>query len=156
MQRFYFGEFSAEIDDSRSHGLYRGREPIGLSDVPRKVLFILLQHRPRPVRAKTLLNQLWHPGANSSNVAKQVRSLRVVMGDERSGRYVRTLKKEGYAFVMPVTEAHAETSAEQHRLECLAVEVRALEYFTAGSGLGPPPDRPPPPVRSKSAYSWMR
>ena len=35
---------------------------------------------------------------------------------------------------MPVTEAHAETSAEQHRLECLAVEVRALEYFTAGSG----------------------
>jgi hypothetical protein len=30
----------------------------------------------------------------------------------------------------------------QHRewaLECLAVELRALEYFTAGSGLGPPP-----------------
>jgi DNA-binding winged helix-turn-helix (wHTH) protein len=117
MQRLYFGEFSAEIDDSRCHGLYRGREPIGLSDVPRKVLFILLQHRPRPVPAKTLLKELWHPGANPSNVAKQVRSLRVVMGDERSGRYMRTLKKEGYAFVMPVTEAPAEPGAEQHRLE---------------------------------------
>ena len=53
MQRLCFGEFSAEIDDSRCHGLYRGRVPIGLSDVPRKVLFILLQHRPRPVPAKT-------------------------------------------------------------------------------------------------------
>ncbi len=24
-------------------------------------------------------------------------------------------------------------------LECLGVELKALEYFTAGSGLGPPP-----------------
>lgn len=117
MQRLHFGEFSAEIDDSRCHGLYRGREPIGLSDVPRKVLFTLLQHRPRPVPAKTLLNELWHPGANPSNVAKQVRSLRAAMDDKRSGRYVRTLNKEGYAFVMPVTETPAETTAEEHRLQ---------------------------------------
>jgi DNA-binding winged helix-turn-helix (wHTH) protein len=116
MQRLYFGEFSAEIDDSRCHGLYRGREPIGLSDVPRKVLFILLQQRPRPVPAKTLLKELWHPGANPSNVAKQVRSLRLAMGDARSGRYMRTLKKEGYAFVMPVTEAAAETRVEQSQV----------------------------------------
>jgi DNA-binding winged helix-turn-helix (wHTH) protein len=116
MQRLYFGEFSAEIDDSRCYGLYRGREPIGLSDVPRKVLFILLQHRPKPVPAKTLLKELWHPGANPSNVAKQVRSLRVAMGDERSGRYTRTLKKEGYAFVMPVTEAPAETRVKESPL----------------------------------------
>ena len=113
MQRLCFGEFSAEIDDSRCHGLYRGREPIGLSNVPRKVLFILLQHRPRPVTAKTLLKELWHPGANPSNVAKQVRSLRVAMGDERSGTYMRTLKKEGYAFVMPVTEGMAGTRVEE-------------------------------------------
>lgn len=117
MQRLYFGKFSAEIDDTGCHGLYRGREPIGLSDVPRKVLFALLQHRPRPVPAKTLLKELWHPGANPSNVAKQVRSLRAAMGDGRSGRYMRTLKKEGYAFVMPVREAPAETSAEERRLE---------------------------------------
>lgn len=117
MKRLYFGEFSAEIDDTRCHGLYRGREPIGLSDVPRKVLFTLLQHRPRPVPAKTLLKELWPPGANPSNVAKQVRSLRMVMGDERSGRYMRTLKKQGYAFVMPVTETPARPSVESRRLE---------------------------------------
>jgi DNA-binding winged helix-turn-helix (wHTH) protein len=123
MQRLYFGEFSAEIDDSRCHGLYRGREPIGLSDVPRKVLFILLQHRPRPVTAKTLLNALWHPGANPSNVAKQVRALREVLGDGRAGRYMRTLKKEGYAFVMPVTEAP----------EAPRVEERAPEHASPGA-----------------------
>jgi DNA-binding winged helix-turn-helix (wHTH) protein len=112
MRQLYFGEFSAELDESGCHGLFRGHEPIGLSDVPRKVLFILLEHRPRPVTAKTLLNELWHPGANPSNVAKQVRALRVAMSDDRSGgNYIRTIKKEGYAFVMPVKESPAGTSA---------------------------------------------
>ena len=117
MQRLYFGEFSAEIDDSRCHGLYRGRLPVPLSDVPRKVLFLLLQHRPRPVTAKTLLKALWPPGVNPSNVAKQVRALRLAMGDERTGRYTSTLKKEGYAFVMPVMEVPAVTPVEESRLK---------------------------------------
>lgn len=127
MQRLYFGEFSAEIDDSGCHGLYRGRVPVALSDVPRKVLFTLLQHRPRPVTAKTLLQELWPPGANPSNVAKQVRALRLAMGDERKGRYMSTLKKEGYAFVMPVLEAPAETRVEE----------RALVTASAGGAASP-------------------
>ena len=108
MRQLYFGEFSAELDESSCQGLFRGHEPVALSDVPRRVLFILLEHRPRPVTAKTLLNELWHVGANPSNVAKQVRALRVAMGDEHApGTYIRTVNKEGYAFVMPVTEASA-------------------------------------------------
>jgi hypothetical protein len=55
----------------------------------------------------SLLNELWHPGANPSNVAKQVRALRLEMGDEHEQRYIRTLKKEGYAFVKPVAESPA-------------------------------------------------
>ena len=109
-RQLYFGEFSAELDASDCRGLYRGHEPIGLSDVPRKVLFLLLQERPRPVLAKALMNALWHPGANPSNVAKQVKALRIAMGDERSQEYIRTVKKEGYAFVMPVTEAPMATN----------------------------------------------
>ena len=93
------------------------------------MLFILLQHRPRPVPAKTLLKELWHPGANPSNVAKQVRSLRVAMGDERSGTYMRTLKKEGYAFVMPVTEGMAGTRVEEAPLS------------RAGGGAAAPPSK---------------
>jgi DNA-binding winged helix-turn-helix (wHTH) protein len=104
MRQLRFGEFSAEIDDSGCHGLFRGEQPVGLSDVPRKVLFVLLQHRPRPVLSKLLLQELWHPGANPSNIAKQVRVLRMALGDEHSQRYIMTVKKEGYAFVMPVTE----------------------------------------------------
>jgi DNA-binding winged helix-turn-helix (wHTH) protein len=104
MRELHFGDFSAEIDESGCHGLFRAQRPVGLSDVPRRVLFVLLQHRPRPVGAKLLLKVLWHPGANPSNVAKQVRALRTAMGDERAGRYIATVKKEGYAFVMPVTE----------------------------------------------------
>lgn len=107
MRQFFFGQFSAEIDEARCHGLYRGSVPVALSDVPRKVLFILLRQRPRPVLAKALLKELWHSGANPSNVAKQVSALRVAMEDEHSGRYIRTVKKEGYAFVMPVAESPA-------------------------------------------------
>jgi len=112
MRQLHFGEFSAELDESHCYGLFRKHEPVGLSDVPRKVLFLLLERRPRPVAAKTLLRELWHLGANSSNVAKQVRALRVALGDAHSaGAYIRTIKKEGYAFVMPVTESPADAGA---------------------------------------------
>jgi DNA-binding winged helix-turn-helix (wHTH) protein len=112
MRQLFFGEYTVELDESHCQGLYRGHEPVGLSDVPRRVLFILLEHRPRPVAAKKLLNELWHSGANPSNVAKQVRALRAAMRDERGpGAYIRTIKKEGYAFVMPVTESPADTGA---------------------------------------------
>jgi DNA-binding winged helix-turn-helix (wHTH) protein len=111
IQRLFFGEFSAELDEERCHGLYRQHEPVGLSDMPRKVLFSLLQHRPRPVIAKALLEQLWPPGANASNLAKQVRTLRRAFGDEQAQRYIRTLNKEGYAFVMMVTSAPVEPRA---------------------------------------------
>jgi DNA-binding winged helix-turn-helix (wHTH) protein len=108
MQQLHFGEFSAEVDNAGCHGLFRGQQPVGLSDVPRKVLFVLLQHRPRPVLAKLLLQELWHPGANPSNLAKQVKALRAALGDERSQRYIMTVKKEGYAFVMAVSESSAD------------------------------------------------
>ena len=130
MRQLYFGEFSAEIDESRCHGLFRGYEPVVLSDLPRKVLFTLLEHCPRPVTAKTLLNALWHPGANPSNVAKQVRALRVVLGDERSpGSYIRTIGKEGYAFVMPVTESPADASI----LAAAAVPTVAVAHVVASA-----------------------
>ncbi|HEY3252702.1 MAG TPA: winged helix-turn-helix domain-containing protein, partial [Polyangiaceae bacterium] len=97
-------EFWAEVDEAGCHGVFRDHEPVALSDVPRKVLFLLLQQHPRPIVAKELLSELWHPGANPSNIAKQVRALRVALGDDDSQRYIRTLNKEGYAFVMPVAD----------------------------------------------------
>jgi DNA-binding winged helix-turn-helix (wHTH) protein len=109
MERLYFGEFSAEIDETRCHGVFRGHEPIALSDVPRKVLFLLLKQRPRPVVAKELLSELWRPDANPSNVAKQVRALRRALADDDAQRYIRTLNKEGYAFVMPVAKTPPRT-----------------------------------------------
>lgn len=111
LRRLYFGSFSAEVDESRCHGLYREHEPIALSDMPRRVLFALLRERPRPVIAKALLEQLWPPGANASNLAKQVRTLRRALGDEQAQRYIRTLNKEGYAFVMGVTAAPQDRNA---------------------------------------------
>ena len=43
MRRLYFGEFWAEVDEAGCHGVFRDHEPVALSDVPRKVLFLLLQ-----------------------------------------------------------------------------------------------------------------
>jgi DNA-binding winged helix-turn-helix (wHTH) protein len=109
MRQLHFGEFSAELDESRCLGLFRGYEPVALSDLPRRVLYLLLAHSPRPVGGKMLLHALWHPGANPSNVAKQVRALRAALGDDRRpAAYIRTVGKEGYAFVMRVTASAAE------------------------------------------------
>jgi DNA-binding winged helix-turn-helix (wHTH) protein len=118
MEKLYFGEFSVEIDEARCHGVFRGDEPLALSDMPRKVLFALLKQRPRPVIAKELLSELWRPDANPSNVAKQVRALRRALDDDDAQHYIRTLNKEGYAFVMPVAKTPLRTSsvnALQHR-----------------------------------------
>jgi DNA-binding winged helix-turn-helix (wHTH) protein len=127
MDRLYFGDFWVEVDDARCYGVFRGQEPIALSDVPRKVLFVLLKQRPRPVIAKELLSELWRPDANPSNVAKQVRALRRALNDDEAQRYIRTLNKEGYAFVMPAAPtpprasapdpSHAQPRATQRREE---------------------------------------
>lgn len=111
MQLLQFGEFSAEIDDLKCHAIFRGRAPVGLSDVPRKVLFQLLRNRPRPVMGKLLLQELWPAGANPSNLAKQIRAIRAALGDSRSQRYIMTVNKEGYAFVMTVRESSLEAGA---------------------------------------------
>jgi DNA-binding winged helix-turn-helix (wHTH) protein len=114
MQRLYFGEFWAEVDEAHCYGVFRGHEPVALSDVPRRVLFALLRQHPRPIVAKELLNELWRPGANASNIAKQVRALRLALGDDDAQRYIRTLNKEGYAFVMPIAQTPPATrSAEE-------------------------------------------
>jgi DNA-binding winged helix-turn-helix (wHTH) protein len=137
MRQLHFGEFWAEIDDAGCHNLFRGQQPVGLSDVPRKLLFVLLQHRPRPVRAKRLLKELWHPGANPSNLAKQVRALRMALGDGRSQRYIMTVKKEGYAFVMPVTESSSEATVSTAPEPLGAprhVVQRSITTVTADSG----------------------
>jgi DNA-binding winged helix-turn-helix (wHTH) protein len=142
MRQLHFGEFSAELDESRCHGLFRGYEPVGLSDLPRKVLFVLLEHCPRPVAAKTLLNALWHPGANPSNVAKQVRALRVAMSDERApGSYIRTIGKEGYAFVMPVTATPAEASTPAAAAVAAVSVARPIASAIAGADVVRVPTR---------------
>ena len=134
MHRVYFGEFSAEIDQAHCYGLFRGYEPVALSDVPRKVLFLLLQQHPRPVVAKELLSELWHPGANPSNIAKQVRALRLALGDDDAQRYIRTLNKEGYAFVMPVADTPPSASVG----EALGRPVGERRLvLTASSDMGP-------------------
>ena len=148
-RQLYFGEFSAELDASDCSGLFRGNEPVGLSDVPRKVLFLLLQERPRPVLAKSLMDALWHPGANPSNVAKQVKALRVAMGDERVQAYIRTVKKEGYAFVMPVMESPASSAvagAQRRRDGTPRVEL------VPGGGRTPAPA----PRRAGPGGDWPR
>ncbi|MET0410606.1 MAG: winged helix-turn-helix domain-containing protein [Polyangiaceae bacterium] len=116
-RRLCFGDFSVDVDEQRCHCLYHQRQPVALSDMPRRVLLALLQQRPRPVMAKALLEQLWPAGANASNLAKQVRTLRRALGDEHGQSYIRTLNKEGYAFVMTVTECPSEAAPVPLALE---------------------------------------
>jgi DNA-binding winged helix-turn-helix (wHTH) protein len=141
MHRLYFGEFWAEVDEAGCHGVFRGHEPVALSDVPRKVLFLLLRQHPRPIVAKVLLSELWHPGANPSNIAKQVRALRSALGDDDAQRYIRTLNKEGYAFVMPVAETPART-------------IGTFREPVAGERQFEPSARAGPPAAAQVGIAW--
>ncbi|MEZ5417440.1 MAG: winged helix-turn-helix domain-containing protein [Vicinamibacterales bacterium] len=110
--------------DSRGRSLFRGTEPVGLSPYEFEVLHLLVR-RPNVVLSKDVLIRAgWNDTAVGDNsLEKLVSKLRRHLDADDLNSYIRTVPRQGYQFVAPVTAVEGESAAMD--LELLLAPHRA-------------------------------
>ncbi len=98
--------------DSRGKSLFRGGVPVGLSPYEFEVLHLLVR-RPNVVLLKDVLIRAgWQDTAVCDNsLEKLVNKLRRHLDADDLERHIRTVPRQGYQFVAPVTEVEGESPA---------------------------------------------
>ncbi len=106
-----FGSFEVDL---RAREVRRQGVRVKLQDQPFHVLTVLLQRPGDVVTREELRNQNWSPDTfvdfdNSLNTA--INKLREALGDSADNpRFIETLPRRGYRFLVPVTGADARES----------------------------------------------
>ncbi|HTH51828.1 MAG TPA: winged helix-turn-helix domain-containing protein [Pyrinomonadaceae bacterium] len=141
-----FGEFS--LDPSR-RALMRGPDEVALTGKEFDLLNYLIKNRPEPCSHDELIAAIWETNVQNNAVERVVTRVRAALDDDqRDPRYIKTVRRRGYAFIAevtnrsapangtdPVTKAHVETSDRRSWiLLCLVglvlvVAVAALAYW---------------------------
>lgn len=100
-RRIAFGEFEL---DSGTRQLLRDGAEVHLSPKAFDLLAALLAARPQAVSKDQLHTTLWKGAfVSDGNLSVLVAEVRRALGDEaRAPRFVRTVQRFGYAFVMPI------------------------------------------------------
>lgn len=101
---FRFGQFCL---DSRRRILYKNDQRIDISAKNFDLLCVLVQNDGRVMTHDELLDAVWSGTfVEQSNLKKGISALRQIL-DESPGEslYIRTVPRQGYAFVAPVTAA---------------------------------------------------
>jgi DNA-binding winged helix-turn-helix (wHTH) protein len=91
--------------DVESRRLFRGSDELHLSPKAFETLRTLVENRPRAMSKAELLSRVW-PDVIVSEVslARVVNEIRERLGDDRTGRIVRTVHSHGYAFVAEIED----------------------------------------------------
>lgn len=120
--------FGPYVLDLRSRSLTRGNQPVGLSQCEYDVLHLLVR-RPNVVLSKdALIRAGWQDVAVGDNsLEKLVSKLRRQLDAGDLNRYIKTVPRQGYQFVAPVTAVEGQAAATD--LELLLAPHRA---FTEG------------------------
>lgn len=100
-----FGDFTLDIGD---RVLLRGGRPVALTPKAFDVLVALAGRPGRLVTKDELLSEVW-PDAivEESNLAYHVFALRKALGETDGDRFVETVPRHGYRFVVPVKSVEA-------------------------------------------------
>jgi DNA-binding winged helix-turn-helix (wHTH) protein len=91
--------------DVEARRLFRGSDELHLSPKAFETLRTLVENRPRAMSKAELLSRVW-PDVIVSEVslARVVNEIRERLGDDRTGRIVRTVHSHGYAFVAEIED----------------------------------------------------
>lgn len=123
---FRFDEFSLDADE---RALRRGGEEIRLQDLPLRLLIALVERAPRLVTRQELREELWPPDTHldvDASLNTAVARVRDALGDEASDpRFVVTVPRRGYKFVVPVEPVEPPTEARSSR-RWLAIAAAAM------------------------------
>lgn len=93
-----------------------------------QVLLYLLERRERLVTKEELFEQVWQGTAVTDNALVQsIREIRAVLGDDpRDPRFIETVPKVGYRFIVPVEELPPNeiTSIETEEITSIKIELK--------------------------------
>src|SRR6266403_515003 len=102
-KRLYgFGSYQL---DAVERVLLRDGQPVTIPPKDLETLLVLVERAGHIVEKEELLEKVW-PGVfvEEGNLARHIFNLRQVLGDSEDGRkYIETIPKRGYRFVVPVT-----------------------------------------------------
>ena len=97
-----FGDY---VLDVQSHTLRRGEGEIHLGERAFGVLRLLVENAGRVVTRQELIDAVWRDViVSDDSLARAVSDLRTALRDDAShARYIRTVHRQGYLFIAPVT-----------------------------------------------------
>jgi Tol biopolymer transport system component/DNA-binding winged helix-turn-helix (wHTH) protein len=111
---YEFGPFRL---DATERLLLRDQQHIPLTPKAFETLLVLVEHGGHVIDKDELMKKVWPDTfVEEVNLAKNVSSLRKILGAEQSEHYIETIPKRGYRFVAGVREvwAEEESPATQH------------------------------------------
>jgi len=116
INHFYrFGEFTLDADQ---RVLLRDGKPLLLAPKIVETLLTLVQNSGRIVEKKDLMTRLWPDTfVEESNLTYTIVQLRKTLGDDpRIPRYIETIPKRGYRFIVGVEEVLSDVASESTRV----------------------------------------
>jgi Tol biopolymer transport system component/DNA-binding winged helix-turn-helix (wHTH) protein len=106
---YEFGPFRL---DATERLLLRDKQHIPLTPKAFETLLVLVEHGGHVIDKDELMKKVWpNTFVEEVNLAKNVSSLRKILGGEQSEHYIETIPKRGYRFVAGVREVWAEDAA---------------------------------------------
>jgi DNA-binding winged helix-turn-helix (wHTH) protein/Tol biopolymer transport system component len=98
---YTFGEFSLNVED---HTLDRNGETIPITPKMFDLLLVFLENPGRVLKKDILLQTVWPDSfVEEGNITYNIRQLRRVMEDDaQSPKYIETIPRRGYRFLLPV------------------------------------------------------
>src|SRR5688500_10231016 len=132
INHFYrFGEFTIDADQVLllSHG-----DPLLLAPKVLETLLTLVQNGGRIIEKEELMKRLWPDTCvEESNLTYCIVQLRKTLGDEaRHPRYIETIPKRGYRFIVDVEEGVSDVAIESKNLP-RRIETHLVESHDAAS-----------------------
>ncbi|MFT3745746.1 MAG: winged helix-turn-helix domain-containing protein [Pyrinomonadaceae bacterium] len=121
--RFYqFGEFKL---DSRRRILYKNGDRVDISGKNFELLYFLIENEGRILSHDEILDAVWHGTfVEQSNLKKGISALRQIL-EERADEslYIKTVPRQGYAFVAPVTAVADEPDSRPDHVHASQTEI---------------------------------
>ena len=141
-----FGLFEVDLraGELRKHGL-----KVKLQEQPFKILVLLLRRPGELVTREELRQELWpaHTFVDfDRGLNKAMTKLRTALGDSaESPRYIETLHRRGYRFLVPVTEHHEGSHAPV---------TAQVQHDDLNEGEGPDVSRQTARTTQRAAWMW--
>lgn len=124
--RLGFGDLVLDIGTRQ---LLRGDEELRLSPKAFELLRMLVEERPRALSKNELIERLWPDTyVAEANLPSLVAEIREVTGDSADEpRFIRTIRRFGYAFCGTVTDASSGSTPLGSWLMCEGRQIRLTE-----------------------------